>query len=916
MITDDHKTHPPPAPMTNGPGSSDNATKPTIDPMFSASQNFEMPPTYSGAAPIGHSYSSSDLTNLQRNMGHFQGPPSYTSTQNVSSSTTASSTPRNGLSRHASPSATSGPTAKKRKASNTPKVPAGLAMTRMEGQGGQSSAGPSTRAPSAHASPYSQSMHSFGSPQDTFAPGMPSMPMPYVGGPPTPNSNDQHSIFPAQRSQSMENLAMAPPFSTPPSAHPSRPASPTRGVGNGPNAMYQQAQAAQAAQAQAQMAQMAANQYYGMPMALNPQRPPTIHKLIPNEGPKTGGIEVTCLGSGFCQGLEVMFGDSLATTTTYWGDTSLVCLLPPAMQAGTVSVTFKHERQQLQPMQTLAIPKQQVFFKYIDDEEQQLLRLALSVVGQKMTGRMEDVRDIALRIVQSSGGSGGWAQQGGTSPAGGQQHRRASGLEASELGLVDLDVEAALLKCLDLIDLDDSPNAPRLNMRRPSGQTMLHLASSLGMHRFVAGLLARGATPDPRDKGGYTPMHFAALHDHSQIVRRLLLSGADPTMRSLQGYTPADFATSEEVLNSTRTLQNHRRQRSAGSINFRSRNSSAASLKSLWDHQASAPASRTASVSDDASEEESTDEDQDDVEEVGEQELWMRSRRNSGHASAPLAMTSQPLQDNANAAGALRPQLMNLAGLPNPAAAMAAWRDQLSAQIASLQQNMHWQLPNLPNLPHLPQMPAILSPLPAYHNYLPTPMARMSSFIPGRASSRDGPPAEGAEKNGDYKWWELFSVPNQPPAYEEIYPQQEGTQQQEHQDMDAKKNSAALAAVDAIADAKCAEAFHEEVGESSSSAASAGRASPVSTESGSMVIGKRFTTKKEQDDLRAAHARKLKKINSDRKLFLVWIPLLAVVVLAMLFNKVPQVWKGAEEIYEFVQTRRGVVPGGQRVVEV
>jgi hypothetical protein len=97
---------------------------------------------------------------------------------------------------------------------------------------------------------------------------------------------------------------------------------------------------------QAQIAQAVANGLYGMPLSLNPHRPPTIHKLIPSEGPKAGGIEVTCLGSGFCQGLEVMFGDSKATTTTFWGETSLVCLLPPSAFAGSVPVTFKHQQQQ------------------------------------------------------------------------------------------------------------------------------------------------------------------------------------------------------------------------------------------------------------------------------------------------------------------------------------------------------------------------------------------------------------------------------------------------------------------------------------------------------------------------------------------------------------------------------------------
>lgn len=48
---------------------------------------------------------------------------------------------------------------------------------------------------------------------------------------------------------------------------------------------------------------------------------------------------------------------------------------------------------------TPPIPKQQVFLKDVDDDEQQLIRTALSVLGHQMTGKMEDVRDLARRII-------------------------------------------------------------------------------------------------------------------------------------------------------------------------------------------------------------------------------------------------------------------------------------------------------------------------------------------------------------------------------------------------------------------------------------------------------------------------------------------------------------------------------------
>lgn len=59
--------------------------------------------------------------------------------------------------------------------------------------------------------------------------------------------------------------------------------------------------------------------HYSLSLGVKQTRPPPfIHKIIPNEGPMVGGVEVTLLGAGFFQGLEVWLGEQKATTTTYW----------------------------------------------------------------------------------------------------------------------------------------------------------------------------------------------------------------------------------------------------------------------------------------------------------------------------------------------------------------------------------------------------------------------------------------------------------------------------------------------------------------------------------------------------------------------------------------------------------------------
>jgi len=657
-------------------------------------------------------------------------------------------------------------------------------------------------------------------------------------------------------------------YSAPASAHPSRVPSPN-GMRNNVQA-YQQ---------QAQIAQAVANGLYGLPLNLNPHRQPTIHKMIPNEGPKAGGIEVTCLGSGFCQGLEVMFGDSKATTTTYWGETSLVCLLPPSAFAGTVAVTFKHQhqQQQMQPYPSPPVPKSQTFFKYVDDDEQQIIRTALSVLGHKMTGKMEDVRDLARRIVGD--GPSSWGASAGPSPTGGNHNQNVNGFNMAAFGV---DVEATLLKCLDLIDLDDSPRQARLNMRRASGQTMLHLACSMGLHRFVAALLARGANPEPRDKGGFTPMHFAALHNHPQIVRRLMLSGADPTIRSLQGYTPSDMATSEEVLRAARRIEHHTRTRSGSSL--RSRTSSATSLRSVWE-----PSSPPAQVDlgEDSDEDDDNEYEDEDADAAHDGAFWMKSRRPS--AQKPSMHEVPTVNDPVLELPGVVP-----GGLASPTAAMAAFRDHIAAQVQQFQQTMHLNLPNLPQMPRFDMMN-----LPGNAYLQTTPMVRRISNLVGTNTNR--PDSSDSPKEQDYRWWDLFSgtVPAAPPAYEDIFPQEE---------VDRKHALAIQAAADTVADNKCAELYDQ--AESSTMAESR-------TEKLEIVrIGqKNIVTREQQDQLRAKHAEKVKRLSRDRNLFFIWIPTLVFIVLAMLYNRVPQVWSGASHFIESLRNRQNV-PQGRIVQEL
>lgn len=423
MITDDHKAHPMPTHLGAQQSIPEGGPFPTqmlgmqvcmgdmapqeaavLGPhrhhlaggiVFSSAQS-DLPGPHGSSVPFRLSHSSSDLQSLRQNYVSPFAPTSNAGTHMRHNS--ASATPRT-LSRQASPSGATGPVSKKRKPSGSGRLPPGLTMTRLDtaaAQLGHDSVFIGTGPTSPAYPPPGHGSHL--PPDDHFStPSAAPRRAHYGTNPPTPTTAGFHT--PGQRSEISDGISASQIYSAPSSAFQSRAPSPVGAFRAAHPPMYNK---------QAQMAQAVTNGLIGLPLAMDPQRPPRIHKLVPAEGPKSGGIEVTCLGSGFCQGLEVMFGDMPATTTTFWGDTALVCLLPPSVQPGPVIVSFKHEQLQQPPMTTRtasaslmhAAGNQAQLFRYLDDDEEQLLRMALIVLGNRMTGRMEDATEIARRIIR------------------------------------------------------------------------------------------------------------------------------------------------------------------------------------------------------------------------------------------------------------------------------------------------------------------------------------------------------------------------------------------------------------------------------------------------------------------------------------------------------------------------------------
>lgn len=248
---------------------------------------------------------------------------------------------------------------------------------------------------------------------------------------------------------------------------------------------------------------------------------PIITKIIPAEGPTTGGIEVTILGQDFTQGIVAQFGEVAAIPTECYSPSTLVCILPPSPTPGPVFVTLRNRFGR--PLMDALRVEQQQLFTYVNTTDRALMELALQIMGFKMLGKLEDARNVAAMIIGSN--------HSGSTPA--QDVTSGSGLENT------------LLRVLDVIDTDTSPHPARLGQRAKTGHTMLHFAAMAGMRRLVAALLVRGVNPAIKDRAGFTALHYATWLGRSKVVQRLLSSGDNGgllTMKTLEGKTPEDLA--------------------------------------------------------------------------------------------------------------------------------------------------------------------------------------------------------------------------------------------------------------------------------------------------------------------------------------------------------------------------------------
>ncbi|RXW21631.1 hypothetical protein EST38_g4228 [Candolleomyces aberdarensis] len=191
-------------------------------------------------------------------------------------------------------------------------------------------------------------------------------------------------------------------------------------------------------------------------------------------------------------------------------------------------------------------------FTYLDESDRALMELALQVVGLKMTGKIEDAKNVAMRIVGTAGSDNSGSQgdnsnmmQLASSPLPSTRDLRSLLLPSSE----SPGLERRIVDLLSIVDTPHSDEAPTsipisqaISYPSPLGQTLLHLAAFLGFPTLVHFLIEHGTDIDARDRNGYTALHFAGLVQSAECAKLLLEAGADREIVNSLGKTAQEVA--------------------------------------------------------------------------------------------------------------------------------------------------------------------------------------------------------------------------------------------------------------------------------------------------------------------------------------------------------------------------------------
>lgn len=168
-----------------------------------------------------------------------------------------------------------------------------------------------------------------------------------------------------------------------------------------------------------------------------------------------------------------------------------------------------------------------------------------------MTGKIEDARNVAMRIVTTTGpedtpgtmeSSSAMQLSAGPSTSSALDPRRLLLSRAGET----TDFETLILNALAVMDHPTAVPSPAvetiISHATASGQTLLHLGSRLNFTVVTQFLLDHDIDIDARDRNGCTALHHAAMMGSTECARQLIEAGAALDIVDARGKTPAEVA--------------------------------------------------------------------------------------------------------------------------------------------------------------------------------------------------------------------------------------------------------------------------------------------------------------------------------------------------------------------------------------
>jgi hypothetical protein len=281
---------------------------------------------------------------------------------------------------------------------------------------------------------------------------------------------------------------------------------------------------------------------------VSPNHPiiPTLDRIVPPQGPITGGIEITIVGENFHLGLTLMFGNRAATNVCC-NSNSIICILPPAEHNGPVVVSFKeHPLIRASPVPPL--------FNYFESANQNIIDLSNQAIGI----RAPSVAATTTATTTTSNGdyfqthsnnSQQFSPLYTSNTTSTTDSTAAADYAAKSLGetssnyyntVYQQNTELQVLNMLSSTSFDSSCLAQTTS----GGQNLLHLAAYLNYPALAAFLISRNPTlAQSQDRNGLSPLHFSCHSKADLIIQLLLKSGANIGMTSNIG-TPLDLVNS------------------------------------------------------------------------------------------------------------------------------------------------------------------------------------------------------------------------------------------------------------------------------------------------------------------------------------------------------------------------------------